>query len=456
MGEAMIKPSAPEAMTAEVEAIIRATHSHREELLLTALDAAREEARTEAAAHDAWQRRYGETRDALEDIENDLRIRAEQAERDLAAVREAHAETLARAEDEAAGRCCAVCDRLALRAEQAERDLAETRAALRIASGETVEGDYAYPGQPEADAWCRRAQAAEESLAAVEAPPGTPAAIRPVWRLVHAVERECGNEAGRHLSSIDSMVAATIAPLRTRAEQAERELAEARAKLVADAALAEEASRAWAVLTNRDWMESRPSGSAIEMARQCMESRKTALLERAKAERERDELRAQLDVAHEFLGGIAPSWCRDQLAKADAAGLRAHFDAHRQIWIEERDALVAERDEARAALVGLSDAAKRWNACECDVRAGVYASAGSGRYGQDLATEALAACDGLVDAADATPSALAGQMRGKVLREAAERWVREWSAACTVAPAGNEPAVCWWLRALAEEAERAK
>ena len=63
----------------------------------------------------------------------------------------------------------------------------------------------------------------EHDARADQPEPGTPEAMAPVWDLVRIVERECGNREGAIHSSIETMVVATIAPLRERAEKAEKE-----------------------------------------------------------------------------------------------------------------------------------------------------------------------------------------------------------------------------------------
>lgn len=79
-------------------------------------------------------------------------------------------------------------------------------------------------------------------------------------------------------------VKARIAELRAERDAAKNEARDTRG----------EASQAWAVLTNRNWMEARAEGSAITAAVAAMDSRKTALIERANAEARVLELEGQL------------------------------------------------------------------------------------------------------------------------------------------------------------------
>lgn len=115
----------------------------------------------------------------------------------------------------------------------------------------------------------------------------------------------------------------------------------------------------------------------------------------------RSELEATLGIPH----GPAES---DSVEKAHAR-LRAILD--------ERDAALAR--EAR-----LREAAARWDACTCDVTAGVYA-AGPVGDSVEAAREALAACDAIADAlADPTATTWLAD-RERAAEERGAGWMRD-------------------------------
>jgi len=165
------------------------------------------------------------------------------------------------------------------------------------------------------------------------------------------------------------------------------------------------------------------------------------------AARERDEARARArdpeDARHmqdliEYLidNDAASDGTSDPLDAArrivesrdDAVDERA---AHAIFFSDERDQIECERDEARAALVALREAA-----LACAALSGLPQIVGAEQY------------DALDAALAATPSTIAGQARARALREAA-------TLTGTMSMLRREQMyVAAWLRALADEAEK--
>lgn len=122
------------------------------------------------------------------------------------------------------------------------------------------------------------------------------------------------------------------------------------------------------------------------------------------------------------------------IAPPSPDGARGADDLYDAITAAER-----ERDEAREALVALREAA-----LACAALSGLPQIVGAEQY------------DALDAALAATPSTLAGQVKARVLREAADRMDAHgqdlvWDAFFRE---GFAEQVTAWLRALADEAEK--